>query len=308
VNEKQLEIARKAIQKSVEKLHQKKAIQIESVDKTLNSINFSTKTEPKSDENLLIIEAVPELLDVKRKIFAALNEQFKGNDSVIFVTNTSSLSVQEIGVKVGPQERYGGLHFFNPVPLMKLVEIIKNVTTSQQTVDALKEFVADIGKVGVLCKDTPGFIVNRLLIPYSGEAVRMVERGDATFEDIDIAMKLGAGYPMGPFELMDMTGLDTGKFVVESWLAMNDPTLNVQRSELVNKMVSEGKLGRKTGKGWMRRKGVFGRERNPCPATCERPKPPTCSTFWCNPNCYLVCSGGQVLDTKTGKCKPLSEC
>jgi len=248
---KQLEISRKGIESSVQKLHSKKLINIESVDKAVNSIHFTQKIEPKADKNLLIVEAIPELLDAKQKIFANLSQQFKGNDSVIFVTNTSSLSVQEIGVNVEAQERYGGLHFFNPVPLMRLVEIIKNVTTSQQTVDALKEFVKDIQKVSVLCKDTPGFIVNRLLIPYSGEAVKMVERGDASFQDVDTAMKLGAGYPMGPFELMDMTGLDTGKFITDAWAKRSDPSLpEMTESKLVNKLVSEGRLGRKSGKGW----------------------------------------------------------
>ncbi|CAG2166444.1 unnamed protein product, partial [Oppiella nova] len=338
VNQKQLEISRKGIESSVQKLHSKKLINIESVDKAVNSIHFTQKIEPKADKNLLIVEAIPELLDAKQKIFANLSQQFKGNDSVIFVTNTSSLSVQEIGVNVEAQERYGGLHFFNPVPLMRLVEIIKNVTTSQQTVDALKEFVADIQKVSVLCKDTPGFIVNRLLIPYSGEAVKMVERGDASFQDVDTAMKLGAGYPMGPFELMDMTGLDTGKFITDAWAKRKDSSLpEMTESKLVNKLVSEGRLGRKSGKGCVfglililvfiyetncgsnetTIKGCEGKVcsdgkrcvcQNPCPPTCRNPKPNPCNTFWCNPNCYLVCDGREVLDEKTGRCKPLNEC
>ena len=250
VNQKQLDISRKSIGQSLTKLHSKKRIQIESVDKTLNSITFSQEIRPVNDSNLLVIEAIPELLDAKQNLFKNLCQQFKGNDSVILVTNTSSLSCEEIGVNVDCKERYGGLHFFNPVPLMKLVEIIRTLETNEKTVEELKQFVVDIQKVSVLCKDTPGFIVNRLLIPYTSEAIKMVERGDATVKDIDTAMKLGAGYPMGPFELMDVTGLDTGKFVVESWLARKDPTLNVSKSELVDKMVAEGRLGRKTGKGF----------------------------------------------------------
>ena len=250
VNQKQLDVARKGVEQSLTKLHSRKRIDIESVEKTLNSINFSQEIKPVSDRNLLVIEAIPEMLADKQKLFERLCSQFKGNDSVIYVTNTSSLSCEEIGANVDCKERYGGLHFFNPVPLMKLVEIVKASQTSEQTVDALKEFAVDIKKVSVLCKDTPGFIVNRLLIPYTSEAVKMVERGDASIKDIDTAMKLGAGYPMGPFELMDVTGLDTGKLVVESWLARNDPSLNVSKSALIDKMVSEGRLGRKTGRGF----------------------------------------------------------
>ena len=250
VSEKQLDVSRKAIQQSLSRLHSKKRIEIESVDKTLNSITFTQQIKPVSDSNLLVIEAIPELLDAKQKLFQNLSQQFKGNDSVILVTNTSSLSCEEIGVNVESKERYGGLHFFNPVPLMKLVEVVKTVGTSEQTMEALKEFVLDIKKVSVTCKDTPGFIVNRLLIPYTAEAVKMLERGDATVKDIDTAMKLGAGYPMGPFELMDVTGIDTAKFVTDSWLSRNDPSLNVSKSELIDKMVAEGRLGRKTGRGF----------------------------------------------------------
>ncbi|XP_054156395.1 probable 3-hydroxyacyl-CoA dehydrogenase F54C8.1 [Oppia nitens] len=250
VNDKQLGIAKKSIAKSIEKLYAKGKVDIESVDSAVNSITFSNRTDPKSTDNLLIVEAVPELLDVKQKIFANLYDQFKDNPTVIYATNTSSLAVKDIGLSVPVKDRYAGLHFFNPVPLMKLVEIVKLVDTSDQTVESLRQFVADIGKVSVQCRDTPGFIVNRLLIPYSSEAVKMMERGDASVEDIDTAMKLGAGYPMGPFELMDMTGIDTGKFVRDAWLARNDPSLNIASSELVDKMVADGRLGRKTGKGW----------------------------------------------------------
>jgi 3-hydroxyacyl-CoA dehydrogenase len=251
VSQKQLEIAKKSVQQSLTKLHSKKRIDIQSVEQVLNSINFSQEIKPISDQNLLIIEAIPELLDAKRKLFQDLYQRFRDNNSVIYVTNTSSLSCGEIGVHVDCLDRYGGLHFFNPVPLMKLVEIVKLIDgTNAQTIDSLEQFVADIGKVSVICKDTPGFIVNRLLIPYMQEAVKMYERGDASIKDIDTAMKLGAGYPMGPFELMDVTGLDTGKFVADAWLARNDPNLNVYKSKLIEKMVAEGKLGRKSGKGF----------------------------------------------------------
>lgn len=125
------------------------------------------------------------------------------------MTNTSSLPCYEIGKFVEAKNRFGGLHFFNPVPMMKLVEIVRTLNgTDDATFEDLVQFVKDIDKVGVACKDTPGFIVNRLLVPYMQEAVKMLERGDATARDIDTAMKLGAGYPMGPFELMGKLEID----------------------------------------------------------------------------------------------------
>lgn len=136
-------------------------------------------------------------------ILSINSNQFKSNESVVYVTNTSSLPCHEIGIHVPCKERFGGLHFFNPVPLMKLVEVVRTENgTNDKTFEDLKQFVKDIDKVGVSCKDTPGFIVNRLLVPYMQEAISMLERGDASARDIDLAMKLGAGYPMGPFELL----------------------------------------------------------------------------------------------------------
>ncbi|CAG2180968.1 unnamed protein product, partial [Oppiella nova] len=175
---------------------------IGDVNEVVSRITLSTERKPQSEDNLLIIEAIPELLEPKQRIFKELCESFKDNKSVIFVTNTSSLPCYEIGKYVDCKDRFGGLHFFNPVPLMKLVEIVKVQGTNEQTFELLQQFVKDADKVGVACKDTPGFIVNRLLVPYMQEAVRLLERGDATARDIDTAMKLGAGYPMGPFELM----------------------------------------------------------------------------------------------------------
>ncbi|KAI7691488.1 hypothetical protein SSS_09230 [Sarcoptes scabiei] len=205
----------------------------------------------KNDKNLLIIEAIPELLEQKQNLFKSLCTQYKGNDSVIYVTNTSSLPCHEIGVNVDCKDRFGGLHFFNPVPLMKLVEIVRTDNgTSEKTFKELEQFVKDIEKVGVACKDTPGFIVNRLLIPYMQEAIGMLERGDASAKDIDTAMKLGAGYPMGPFELLDYVGLDTNKFIVDAWIKRNDKSLNIYKSKTIDEMVSKGNLGKKTGKGF----------------------------------------------------------
>ena len=167
-------------------------------------------------------------------------------------TNTSSLRLIDIGANLQHKERFGGLHFFNPVPVMKLLEVVRFDHTSDDTFNRLLEYGKSVGKVTVACKDTPGFIVNRLLVPYSFEAFRMAERGDASIKDIDIAMKLGAGYPMGPFELADYVGLDTLKFIMDGWSKNfpNDPTF--KPSTILDKLVNEGKLGRKTGEGFFK--------------------------------------------------------
>ncbi len=142
------------------------------------------------------------------------------------------------------------MHFFNPVPVMKLVEVISTSLTSSQTTAALAAFGTAVGKKTVACKDTPGFIVNRLLVPYMFEALRMCERGDASKEDIDAAMKLGCGYPMGPFELCDYVGLDTTKFIMDGWHKQYPSDPLFQPSELLNKLVAEKKFGTKTGEGF----------------------------------------------------------
>ncbi|KAI2811632.1 hypothetical protein RDWZM_003625 [Blomia tropicalis] len=250
VSQEQLNKAQKRITASLTALKEKKRINIDNAEEVANRITFSTEIKPANDKNLLVIEAIPELLEPKQTLFKNLSEQFKGNNSVILATNTSSLPCSEIGKNVEDKQRFAGLHFFNPVPMMKLVEVVRTLETNDETFEALKEFVKDIDKVGVSCKDTPGFIVNRLLVPYMQEAIRMLERGDATARDIDIAMKLGAGYPMGPFELLDYVGLDTNKFIVDAWSARGDPNLVIYKSKLLESMVSKGNLGKKSGKGF----------------------------------------------------------
>lgn len=251
VSEQQLDKAKNRIAQSLTKLKDQKRVNIDNVDQVVSRITLSQEMKPVSEDNLLIIEAIPELLEPKQRLFKDLCESFRSNKSVIFVTNTSSLPCYEIGKYVDCKDRYGGLHFFNPVPLMKLVEIVRVLDgTNDNTYNALVQFVKDIDKTSVTCKDTPGFIVNRLLVPYMQEAVKMLERGDATARDIDTAMKLGAGYPMGPFELADYVGLDTNKFIVDAWLARGDPNLTIYRSKLIDTMVAKGNLGKKTGKGF----------------------------------------------------------
>ncbi|KAI8619085.1 3-hydroxyacyl-CoA dehyrogenase [Chytriomyces sp. MP71] len=219
---------------------------------TVARIGFSEDAGAAAKDADLVIEAIVENLDAKQKLFRDLDS--RAPKTAIFASNTSSLPISEIAkATLSRRDRFAGLHFFNPVPQMKLVEIVRTQELSDPVFASLKQLVEGMDKVGVECKDTPGFIVNRLLVPYMLEAVRLVERGDASKEDVDIAMKLGAGYPMGPFELADYVGLDTTQFITEGWYKTGK---GLQGKELVEppqsltKLVSEGKFGRKNGEGF----------------------------------------------------------
>jgi 3-hydroxyacyl-CoA dehydrogenase len=191
ISQEQLNKAKDAIHSSLKRVQKKDP----SVDpeKVVSSITFSTEVKEAGVGNgLLILEAVPELLDLKQNIFKHLYHTYGNNDKVILATNTSSLPCRDIGVHVPQKEKFAGLHFFNPVAMMKLVEIIRvDEGTNDATYNALVQYVKDIKKVGITCKDTPGFIVNRLLIPYMHQAVEMVERGDASPEgELDFAWEI----------------------------------------------------------------------------------------------------------------------
>lgn len=192
---------------------------------------------------------------MKQDLFDMIHQSSKIN--AILTTNTSSLSVSEICSKL-PQNRkenFMGLHFFNPVPQMALVEVIKTPLTKVETKDKIVEFVNSLKKKPVSCEDTPGFIVNRLLVPYLLEAIRLVERGDASIEDVDSAMMLGGGHPMGPFQLADFIGLDTLQHILKGWkkkaggISGINPSL-VDDIPLLDELVKDGKLGRKSGHGF----------------------------------------------------------
>lgn len=216
--------------------------------------NFSTSTDAASavQNTDLVLEAIVENLQVKQGLFGGLDKVAPAH--TIFASNTSSLPIADIASATGRLDRFGGLHFFNPVPVMRLVEVIGTSATSQETFDSLLNFSKALGKTPVSCKDTPGFIVNRLLVPYMMEAIRLHERGHGSKEDIDIAMKLGAGYPMGPFELLDYVGLDTCKFIMDGWSAMDPDNPLFGQSPMLNKLVEEGKFGKKTGEGFYKYK------------------------------------------------------
>jgi 3-hydroxybutyryl-CoA dehydrogenase len=195
----------------------------------------------------LIIEAVIEDIGAKKKVFAELDAVCP--QTTIFCSNTSSLTIVEMAAATKRPDRFAGLHFFNPAVIMKLVEIVKALTTSDETIATLKDFVAKLGKTGVVCKDTTGFIVNRLMVPYLLGAIRMLELGIATKEDIDQAVKLGLGHPMGPFELIDYTGVDINYHVANVFFdEFKDP--NMAPPPLLRRMTLAGQLGTKSGKGF----------------------------------------------------------
>ncbi|XP_072112492.1 hydroxyacyl-coenzyme A dehydrogenase, mitochondrial [Mobula birostris] len=243
----------KRIGASVERIRKKKFVDkpeagAEFVQQTLQKISMSTDPASAVQNTDLVVEAIVENVNVKQELFKKLDQCALKN--TIFASNTSSMSITEIASATTRQDRFGGLHFFNPVPMMKLVEVVRAPETSQQTFEALMNFTKALGKTPVACKDTPGFIVNRLLVPYLMEAVRLHERGHGSKEDIDVAMKLGAAYPMGPFELLDYVGLDTSKFIIEGWQKLDPDNPLYASSALLNKLVEEGKLGKKTGEGF----------------------------------------------------------
>lgn len=215
---------------------------------TLGRVQYNTDASDAVKTADLVVEAVVENMDLKHKIFSAIDQT--APQHTIFASNTSSFPIKDIAKVTKRLDRFGGLHFFNPVPVMKLVEVIRTPETSEDTHKKLLEFGSSVGKTTVEAKDTNGFIVNRLFIPYLMESVRMLERGDATARDIDTAMKLGLGHPMGPFELLDYTGLDTCKFIMDGWHDQEPNNSLYAKSPLLDKLVSEGKLGVKTGEGF----------------------------------------------------------
>lgn len=209
---------------------------------------LSTTTELRDvREADLVIEAVIEDIHIKKDVFRTL-DQVLGEHALI-ASNTSSLSITDMASATKRADRVLGLHFFNPAFLMKLVEVVQGLETSQETIDRAYAFAEKIGKTAVLSKDTPGFIVNLLLIPYLLDAARVYENGLASAEDIDNAMKLGAGYPMGPLTLMDLVGIDVCVKVGDILFdAYHEPKYNVP--PLLRRMVMAGHLGRKSGKGF----------------------------------------------------------
>jgi 3-hydroxybutyryl-CoA dehydrogenase len=218
----------------------------ESRDATLANLSGTTTFDDLAGCDL-IIEAIVENLDDKRTTYAAL-EKVVGSHT-IFVSNTSSLCITELAAATSRPDRFGGLHFFNPVPIMKLVEVIRALTTSDETYRTVFAFAESLGKEPITAPDRPGFIVNRLLVPYLLDAVRAYEHGLGTLEDIDKGMKLGCGYPMGPFTLLDFVGLDTTYYIANIMFEeFREPAY--APPPLLKRMVLAGRMGRKSGQGF----------------------------------------------------------
>jgi 3-hydroxybutyryl-CoA dehydrogenase len=218
----------------------------EARDKTLGNLSGTTTFEAMKDCDV-VVEAIIENLDAKRAAYAALEKVV--SDHTILLSNTSSLCVTELAAATTRPDRFGGLHFFNPVPIMKLVEVVRALTTSDETYQAVFTFAQSLGKEPITAPDRPGFIVNRLLVPYLLDAVRCYENGLGTLEDLDKGMKLGCGYPMGPFTLLDFVGLDTTYYIANIMFEeFREPVY--APPPLLKRMVVAGRLGRKSGEGF----------------------------------------------------------
>ncbi len=218
----------------------------DSRDATLANLTGTTTFEPLKVCDI-IIEAIVEDLQQKRQTFASL-ERILGEQTIV-VSNTSSLCITELAAATHRPDRVAGLHFFNPVPIMKLVEVIRALTTSDATYAAVFAFAKSLGKEPITAPDRPGFIVNRLLVPYLLDAIRAYERGLGTLEDIDKGMTLGCGYPMGPFTLLDFVGLDTTYYIANIMFEeYREPAY--APPPLLKRMVLAGRLGRKSGRGF----------------------------------------------------------
>jgi 3-hydroxybutyryl-CoA dehydrogenase len=231
---------------SLDRSVKKQGITLQEKDAVLGRITGTTNNEDFYDRDL-VIEAIVEKLDLKKSVFSKLDKICLPH--TLLATNTSSLTVEEIAAATKRPDKVLGLHFFNPVPVLKLMEIIKTSATSEATLEAGKEFGKSLGKTVVIVQDSPGFIVNRLMTPQILNAIRMVESGIATREDIDTAMTLGLSHPMGPLALADLIGLDTLLTIATSiHQKLGDNQYAVP--ELLEKLVAAGYLGRKTGRGF----------------------------------------------------------
>ncbi len=243
------------IEKSLAKLAEKAVAKGKQTAAEAEAFVTSTRAriEPTLDKQRvaecdLVIEAIVENLETKQALFAELDAICKPD--AILATNTSSFSVAQIASATRRPAHVLGLHFFNPVQLMRLVEVVRTDATDPDLFSAALEFGQACGKAPVSCRDTPGFIVNRLLVPYMVQAIQMYDRGDASKEDIDTAMRFGCGYPMGPFTLTDYVGLDTTLSILEGWVERypDEPAFSIPES--LRRLVAQGKLGRKTGEGY----------------------------------------------------------
>lgn len=245
INEEMLQKAKQAIEKSLQRLSEKNGLPSDEQSAIMQRISFTTEiTNCKAN---VVIEAIAEKQEIKIKLYnqlAAINDA-----ATLFASNTSSLSVTQLQQHVPHPQQLAGMHFFNPAPIMKLVEIIKGEQTSEETISTLFALAQSFGKTPVVCTDAPGFIVNRVARPYYLEAMRLVNAGIATIENVDAVME-ATGFKMGPFKLMDLIGLDVNYAVSQLVYEDLDKPERLQPSPLQKQKIDEGHLGKKTGKGF----------------------------------------------------------
>jgi 3-hydroxybutyryl-CoA dehydrogenase len=246
VNDEEVEQGRWRIASSLEAAVQHEKLQWDERDRAVERITFTTELADLADRDL-IVEAVVEDIDVKAKLFRQLDGICP--ERTLFASNTSSLSITRMAASVNRPDRFLGLHFFNPVPVMKLVEVVRTIATSDETFQRGIDFVRSLGKEPVSVRDQSGFLVNLLLVPYMMDAVRQLERGAASMEDIDKAMVLGCGHPMGPFTLLDFVGTDTACRIAD---IMYDEYREARYAPppLLRRVVAMGRYGRKVGRGF----------------------------------------------------------
>ena len=246
VTDEFLEKGEARIRKSMERAVQKEKLTAEERDAALQRLSFTTDVSDLQDCDI-VIEAIVEELEAKNALFGELDGLC--GSGTIFASNTSSLTITDLAAATSRADRFVGMHFFNPVPVMKLVEVVRTIATSDETFDRAFAFSRALGKAPVAAKDNSGFIVNLLLVPYMLDAIRQLERGVAGVEDIDTAMALGCGYPMGPFILCDFVGLDTlnmiGEIMYEEYREAR-----YAPPPLLKRIVAMGRFGRKTGMGF----------------------------------------------------------
>jgi 3-hydroxybutyryl-CoA dehydrogenase len=234
------------IRKSLDRAVDKGKLEAQDRDDVMGRIRGTTALEDLAEADL-VIEAIIENLDAKKDLFARLDDICP--EHTLFASNTSSLTVTEMAAATHRPDRFLGLHFFNPVPVMKLVEVVRTIATSDAAFDAAYQFVQAVGKQPVEAKDASGFIVNRLLVPYMLDAIRSLEQGLGSIEDIDRSMVLGLGYPMGPFTLADFVGIDT-LFRIAEIMYEEYAETRFAPPPILRRMVTLGRFGRKSGRGF----------------------------------------------------------
>jgi len=246
VSEDLLEKGLGRLEKSLGRAVEKGKLDEAQRDEIRGRISGTVELEDLADCDL-VVEAIVENLDEKKKTFGNLDRVVKAE--TIFASNTSSLTITQIAMATSRPERFLGLHFFNPVPVMKLVEVVRTLVTSDEVFDSAMEWASSVGKEPIACRDNSGFIVNRLLVPYLLDAIRAYEEGVGSIEDIDKGMKLGCGYPMGPFTLLDFVGLDT-TYYIANIMFEEYREKRFAPPPLLKQMVLAGRHGRKSGRGF----------------------------------------------------------